>query len=140
VTSIDSFYEIAIAADKELATCSKDLTSSFFHRYPTDCCDLISVHLGLVLEEAYPESGVQIVRAYERNSNNWHYWVEIESLVIDLTAYQFEPHQGPLVCAKPNPLEISFPDIERISTTAATLEAKFEINPQIKRILDIFTS
>jgi hypothetical protein len=140
VTSIDSFIGFAIAAGKKFGACRKDLGSPFLHSYPRNCCEFVSVHLGLVLENANPGKDVQIVRAYNRGTDEWHYWVEMESLVFDLTAHQFEAYRGPIVCAKPNPLEIRFPDIERISTSKARLSAKFETNPQIERILAVFTS
>ena len=140
MTSIDSFSGFATAADKRLASCRKDLESPFVHSYPRGSCELISVHLSLVLENANPGKEVQIVRAYHRSSGKWHYWVEMETLAIDLTAHQFKMYRGPLVCAKPNPLEIYFPETERISTTRAKLDANFEINPQIECILAAFTS
>lgn len=140
MTSIDSFIEFAITADKKLASCCKDLDGSFIHSYPEACCELVSVHLGLALENAYPGKEVQIVRAYHRNSDGWHYWVEMEGLVFDLTAHQFEQYREPLVCAKPSPLEVCFPDIQRISTSDAADCANFEMNPQIECILTVSLS
>lgn len=138
--SIDSFAGFAIAADKKLAACCKDIDSPFVHSYPKSCCELISVHLGLVLENANPGKEVHIVRAYCRSSNEWHYWVEMVGLVFDLTAHQFDQYREPLVCGKPNPLEIRFPDIERISTSDARRDAQFETNPQIECILSVFAN
>ena len=140
MTSIDSFIGFAITADKKLAACRRDIGGPFVHSYPRSCCELISVHLGLILESANPGKMVEIVQAYNRGSNKWHYWVEMESLVFDLTAHQFEQFRGPLVCTKPNPLEMRFPDIERISVSDARLNALFPMNPQIECILAVFTS
>ncbi|WP_298916767.1 hypothetical protein [uncultured Roseobacter sp.] len=140
MTYIASLTEIAIAADRKFAALRKDLDSPFVHSYPRGCCELVAVHLGSVLENENPHKEVQIVRAYNRNSNDWHYWVEMGNMVLDLTAHQFEQYREPLICAKPSPLEVRFPDIERISASDAVCVAQFEINPQIETIFAVFKS
>ncbi|MFY0619125.1 hypothetical protein [Shimia sp.] len=138
MTYIASLKEIAIAADRKLAAPRMDLDSPFAHSYPRGCCELVAVHLASVLENENPDKEVQIVRAYNRSSDDWHYWVEMGNIVLDLTAHQFEQYQEPLICAKPSPLEVCFPDIERISTSDAVCAAQFEINPQLECILAVF--
>ncbi|AEI93861.1 hypothetical protein [Roseobacter litoralis] len=137
---ISLLTEKAITANRKLVAHRKDLESPFIHGYSEGCCELIAVHLGSVLQAANPDKEVQVVRAYNRQFGDWHYWVEMENLVLDLTAHQFEQYQRPLVCAKPNLLEDRFPDIERISTSDAVRNANFEMNPQIEDILAVLKS
>lgn len=130
VTSIDAFTKFAIAADQTFTACRNELDSRLVHSYPKNCCELISVHLGLALETVNPGSNVEVVRAYNHNANKWHYWVEMDGVVFDLTAHQFDEYRQPLVCAKPSPFESRFPDIERISSSDAERAGPFTVNPK----------
>lgn len=103
MTSFGFYEESAIAAVKGLEACCGKIEAPFIHGFPQSCCELISVHLGLMLEKANPHQKVQVVKAYNRSSDEWHFWVEVDSLVLDLTAHQFGQHSEPLVCAKPSP-------------------------------------
>lgn len=134
MTSIHAFTNFAITADQTLTSLRNEKHIPFVHNYPKNCCELISVHLGLVLEAANPEKNVKVVRAYSHKTDEWHYWVEMDGLVFDFTAHQFEEHKQPLVIAKPSPFEILFSDLERISTSDAEREAPFTVNPKLKKI------
>ncbi|MEM5477139.1 hypothetical protein [Pacificibacter sp. AS14] len=136
--NIKAVTEIALAAGRALSANCKDINSPFIHGYPWNCCELVAVHLGSVLRNANPHKEVQIVRAYNSSTDGLHYWVEMDNLVLDLTAHQFDEFWEPLVCKKPSPLENRFPDIERISSSDAACDARFEINPQIECILAAF--
>jgi hypothetical protein len=52
VTSSGILAESAIAAVKKLDACCRDIKAPFVHRFPQSCCELISVHLGLILKKA----------------------------------------------------------------------------------------
>lgn len=138
MTSMGILEKSAIAAVKKLEARSGNIEAPFIHSFPKSCCELISVHLGLMLKKANPHQEVHVVKAYNSSSSQWHFWVELDSLVLDLTAHQFGQHSGPLVCAKPNPLELSFPDVERISPEEAKCAAIFDINHEIETILAVF--
>lgn len=134
-----AFEDDAAAAVERLEACCGNISAPFIYKFPESCCELISVHLGLTLKKANPHQKVQVVKAYNRSSNKWHFWVEVDNLVLDLTAHQFGQYSGPLVCPKPSPLESSFPDIERISPREAKCAATFDINHEIEGILAVFT-
>jgi hypothetical protein len=134
------FEDSAIAAVKRLEASCGNINAPFIHCFPKSCCELISVHLGLTLKKTNPHQKVKVVKAYNRSSDEWHFWVEVDKLVLDLTAHQFGQHSDPLVCAKPSPLENFFPDIERISPREAKCAASFDINHDIETILAVFTS
>lgn len=140
MNSIAFFSDAAIAVDKKFIECRGSLNSPFVHSYPCNCCELISVHLGLILQESYPNAEVQVAIAYNRGLDKQHYWVEMEALVIDLTAHQFGSYSAPLICAKSSPLELCFPDVERLLPSEAEAAAEFDRNLQIMDILKAFMS
>lgn len=140
MTSIVIFAESAITAVKNIEACCRYIKSPFAHSFPENCCELISVHLGLLLSKANPHHKVQVVKAYNRSSDEWHFWVEVENIVVDLTAHQFEQYSSPLVCAKPSPLENAFPITERIPPREAKRAASFDINNEIETALAVFMS
>ena len=135
MTSIYAFTQFAISVGQKLTSCRNNLDAPFVRSYPENCCELVSIHLGLTLQAANSESEVEIVRAYNRDNDEWHYWVEMNNLVFDLTAHQFEGYKKPLVCAEPSPFEIRFPDMERISIGEAEIKAQFGVNSKIMHIL-----
>ena len=135
---LGSFEDYAAAAVERLEACCGSIRAPFIHSFPQNCCELISVHLGITLEKKKYHDKVQVVKAYNSHSDESHFWLEVDNLVLDLTAHQFGQYSGPLVCPKPSPLEIFFPDIERISPKEAKDAANFDINYQIEDILAVF--
>jgi hypothetical protein len=91
----------------------------FVHSFPKNSCELVSAFLASAIEATYPNFTVRVAKAYSAPQSEWHFWVELEDFILDPTAHQFPEFQGPLVCARPSPLESRFPDIERLSPSAA---------------------
>lgn len=94
-------------------------TLPFVHSFPRNSCDVVSAFLAAALQKKYVQSTVVVVRAYERASNEWHFWVDVDGFVVDVTAHQFPGHEHPLVCVGPSPLVARFPDIEHLQPEAA---------------------
>ena len=102
--------------------------------------------LGKALHDIFPDADVVIAKAYNYSRGDWHFWVEVGDQVIDVTAHQFDGYLGPIVCRIPNPLEVKFPEVDRITPTQALEnfccefdvlvvvlnEIKAEINPHQK--------
>lgn len=131
----ESFARSAAKADEILRRHAQTLNCPFIHRYPFGCCELVSLHVALVLA---PIFDVRVAKAYNRTVNEWHYWVEVEGLVLDLTAHQFEPHSSPVVCKIPTPLEQRFPDVERLLPNELLVESNISRNDKLLELLQIF--
>ena len=91
----------------------------YVHSFPKSSCELVSAFLAVAIEDKYNGSLVRVAKAYCRANNEWHFWIEVGDLVLDATAHQFTAYQHPLVCPRPNPLEVRYPDIERLTPKAA---------------------
>lgn len=91
----------------------------FFHGFPKNCCEISAALLGKALHDISPDANVVIAKAYNCRRGDWHFWVEVGNQVIDVTAHQFDGYLGPIVCLAPNPLEVNFPEVERITPTQA---------------------
>lgn len=135
MTLIDNIRECAAEANKLLLAQSSSIDAPFLYSYPYSCCDIISTHLSFILKYKYD---VRIAKAYNKNNDEWHYWLEMEGLVLDLTAHQFPQYNAPLICLIPSPLERQFKDVERVLPCDAEAKANFPINHQLLDLLRVF--
>lgn len=91
----------------------------FLRSFPRNSCEAASAIFGFAAERKYLDSSVQVAYGHNHKRAEWHFWVEIGDYAIDLAAAQFSLTREPLIVRRPNPLERRFPDIERVTTTAA---------------------
>lgn len=91
----------------------------YVHSFPWNSCELVSAFLASAITAKYPDFNICVARAYSPLQNEWHFWIELNNVVLDPTAHQFPGFHGPLVCARPSPLESRFTDVERVSPEAA---------------------
>ena len=91
----------------------------FVHSFPKNSCEVVSAFLAVAAASKYSGSIVVVARAYCRSKNEWHFWVEVGGFVVDVTAHQFTEYEHPLICAVPSPLEMRFPDVERLRPEVA---------------------
>lgn len=89
------------------------------HSFPMGSCELVTAFLAVALAAKYADAPVEVAMAYDRPRNDWHFWLEVNGVVVDATAHQFSEYQHPLVCLRPSQLEHRFFDIERIPPDAA---------------------
>jgi hypothetical protein len=87
--------------------------------FPTNSCEAASAVLGLVLRRKYAAATVHVVRGHDVVRGGWHFWVEVDDHVVDITAHQFERYDGPLVMVSPSPLESEFAEVDRLRPTDA---------------------
>lgn len=104
--------------------------------FPTNCCEVTAAFLGLAFEQTLPGRHVWVAKAYNRNTNNWHFWVEVEDFVVDITAHQFPAYSEILVCPRPSPLESDFPDVERVRSAVVLAGLKSISSSQANSLLD----
>lgn len=128
---IDVLRMRATKIEEKLTEQRQIIDAPFLQKYPLDCCEIVSTHFGLTLQAEFPSSSIRIVRGYNCDKDEWHYWVELESIVLDLTAHQFDQYDEPLVGMTPSPLEDQFPDVERLTPCKAEEAANFPISHQI---------
>lgn len=91
----------------------------YVHSFPKNSCELVSAFLAVAIEDKYNGSLVRVAKAYCCANNEWHFWIEVGDMVLDATAHQFTAYQHPLVCPRPSPLEVRYPDVERLTPKAA---------------------
>jgi len=60
-----------------------------FKSFPDACCVLSSHLLARFLIREHSYTNVEIVHG-ERPNYSWHYWVEVDGKVVDITMQQFE--------------------------------------------------
>lgn len=102
------------------------------HCFPKNSCEVVSAIFSVAVAAKYPQSHVEVAMAYSPPRNEWHFWAEIDGVVVDVTAHQFPEHLGPLVCPRPSPFELEFSDIERLPPQTALGRLDF-ILPEIRQ-------
>jgi hypothetical protein len=85
-----------------------------FHSFPMNSCERAAALLAVAFRRKYPLAYVTLVRGRNSATDEMHFWVEIDEMVVDPTAEQFEGYSSPLVCERPSPLEKAFPRDEVI--------------------------
>lgn len=132
--NIDIMRKGIFAANKLIIENAHQIEAPCLHSYPKNCCEVISKHLALVLEAKLPNSQVRVARAYRRSSDEYHFWIEVDHIVLDVTAHQFIQYSAPLVCFMPSPLEGYFNDVERLNPCKERDE-EFQICPCLLTLL-----
>lgn len=102
------------------------------HCFPKNSCEVVSAIFSVAVATKYPQSRVEVAMAYSPPRNEWHFWAEIDGVVVDVTAHQFPEYQCPLVCSRPSPLELEFSDVERLPPQIALERLDF-ISPEIRQ-------
>lgn len=112
----------------------------FFYSFPKNACEGSSCILGLLLMEKYPNLTVEIIHGYSEEPCEHHYWVEVENIIYDITADQFDEIESPIYGVVKHPMGQHFIPIERdfasiflYKYTQRAIEMH-KINPIYKRI------
>jgi hypothetical protein len=83
-----------------------------FTAFPKNSCQGASLLLGMMLREKFPSSKIAYVKGADINSF-CHYWLEVDGLVFDITADQFEGLSQPVYGDAHQPLIEIFPILSR---------------------------
>ncbi len=102
---------------------------------PSNACEVTSIHLASVLAEEFSNSVVQIACG-SNEKEEVHFWVEVDDIVLDLTAYQFKRFEAPIVCNLPSPLELDFRNVTRCTPAEALSNANFELNDLLCAVMN----
>lgn len=117
--------DVAIAQERFCRDASY-LTLPFIHSYPKNSCEIASTLFALALQHKYPMALIEVVEGYNSLKSQWHFWIEIDTVVVDITAHQFHDFETPLICMSPSPFVPEFPKSSCVSPKMAA--ARF---PQI---------
>ncbi|WP_023639685.1 hypothetical protein [Dickeya zeae] len=99
----------------------------FFGAFPVNCCQGSSVFLGMLLSHFQHYNSIKVIHGSTRNRIYYHFWVEVNSKIYDLTIDQFHENLGskysrieaPVYGEEKHPLRKYFFYKERMSTTLA---------------------
>lgn len=67
-----------------------DLSFPFFYDFPKNSCQSASVFFSVCLQQLFPKAEILVIHGIN-NTNEHHYWVEVDKKNYDLTLDQFEP-------------------------------------------------
>lgn len=75
----------------------------FSASYPKNCCESVSLIFYYLMKEKYPSAMVRIVHGTKAEHED-HFWLEVDGLIFDLTAHQFENVEAPILGEKSSSL------------------------------------
>ncbi|MEI8706639.1 hypothetical protein [Pseudoalteromonas sp. B62] len=61
----------------------------FIHKFPHDCCEVTTLILAIAASKNKLNSKYLIAKGYDQANDIWHFWLEDEGSIIDITADQF---------------------------------------------------
>jgi hypothetical protein len=93
----------------------------WMHSFPKNCCEVATKLFARSISKKYVDCQVYVVKAYDSENNDWHYWTEVDGTVVDLTAHQFLEYDGPLVKCMPSLLEKKFHELEKFKVGEISL-------------------
>ena len=68
---------------------SNNIELPFIHKFPRDCCEVTTLIFSLAISKNKLDSTYVVAKGYDRGNDAWHYWLESEEKIIDITADQF---------------------------------------------------
>ncbi|CAD5374414.1 hypothetical protein RA210_U580002 [Rubrivivax sp. A210] len=78
------------------------------HSFPDGACERSAALLAVALARKYSRAQVVYIKGRNEDTNELHFWVEVNDTVLDPTAHQFPYFSAPLLCERPSPLEEIF--------------------------------
>lgn len=69
----------------------KSLDIPFFTNFPENCCEGASFFFGYIAQDIFPDKTIEIIKGRRVRSGytEYHYWIECQNQIFDLTANQF---------------------------------------------------
>ena len=113
MSSLDSKLELDLKAAvmffEELQVAQK---TPYVYGFPKNSCEFASAFLASALTEKYNGASVSCVTGKNPKNSQMHFWVEVEDIVIDPTAHQFDQYDQPFISRTPHPLQVDFSELE----------------------------
>lgn len=92
-----------------------DIELPFIHKFPRDCCEITTLLLALSISKYKTNNPYLIAKGYNQTNDSWHYWLESDNKIIDITADQFG--RDLLFDTNDSWNHLNFPDYELIMPT-----------------------
>jgi hypothetical protein len=92
----------------------------------------VSLILGKVLSEEFPEHSVFLVKGTDPEPNEMHFWVEINDLALDITADQFEGINAPIYGIQQKQIIDRFKIIEKMHIKMALETNSFSTSRKLE--------
>jgi hypothetical protein len=105
---------LARTTRRYLKTNCKNLDLPFVHRFPVSCCEITSLLLGKILTDEFPMKKVVFVKGTNTSKYEMHFWIEVDDLVLDITADQFENIDSFVIGVLPEIIINRFDEVEKI--------------------------
>jgi len=87
----------------------------FFYSFPKNSCESAACFLALLVRKKFPDMQVEVIHGCNREEDGNHYWLEVDSLVYDITGDQFEEISEPVYGHSNHPMSTYFDSIKRFS-------------------------
>lgn len=107
-----SIIEIATRFRKVVTDGELEDVLPLFSYYPSNCCEHSSVLFGYYLSLLLPNLQIEIIRGTDTQS--YHFWLEIDGLVYDLTLDQFDEFDLPIYAEHKHPFRATYVEDKRI--------------------------
>lgn len=104
----------------------------FVHGFPKNSCELVTALLAVAIKHRYLQASVEVISAHSTSTTEQHFWLEVDGIVVDATAHQFDHFNEPIICPRPSPLEAQFPELERLTPDEAIGRLDF-LSAQVKQ-------
>ena len=117
----------------------KELDIPFFYSFPKNSCEGASIFFGHIAKLMFPDIKIAIVkgfRMFSEDDEGYHFWVEINGRIFDLTSDQFDEASEPIINEKVMGKHIGF-SIEERQPVSDYLLYYFDNCLDIKRFLSI---
>lgn len=93
----------------------KSLDIPFFKHFPENCCEGASFFFGYIAQEMFPDKTIEIIKGRRVRSGHieYHYWIECQNQIFDLTADQFKNINAPAYGISLHQKHLGFKEIQR---------------------------
>lgn len=94
-----------------------ELEIPFFSGFPKNCCEGASFFFGYCISTLFPRNDVEIIKGVRQYNGHteYHFWIEVDGLIYDLTADQFNCTSLPVIGEVNHPLHNQFKECQRES-------------------------
>ena len=106
------------------------LNLPFIHGFPSNCCEISTLILAVAIRNnQLDNASVRVVIGYDNENNESHFWLEVDSEFIDITADQFDSVNLPLYGGFNDFIVKKFSNVEKQSLDEFILQSDLlEVN------------
>ena len=91
---------------------NQNIDLPFIHKFPDSCCEVTTLALAFAISKNKLSCTYLVGKGYDRDNDIWHFWIEADGCITDITADQFGKEL--LFSSKDNWVHKKFADYELI--------------------------